>query len=506
MQQHRYTIPLIYLTTFLFLLGETLQPAPRIQIYEDILCDAHYRTHGAPLHSHMVTTSTDTHAHAHDAHDCKIPAIQHQLSLLLGVERFSILIPSLLALPFAALADRYGHQLVLVLALGGVLLEDAYALVICRFPAVFPLRLIWAHFVFNLIGGGFTMVVTLLHVVAAREVEAERRTGVFLRIRAAGVGASVLGYVGAGVGMRVSGGAWVPWGIGLVCLGGAVGVAIVVLLSRGGGKSVTDDDEDEDDVNVNTNANANANNAERPQQRQQQQQQQQGGQKWQSLIRNPHILRILILVFLTQLGFDAMPLIMAVYVSKRFGWSFSNASFLNALDMAMELTTLLVILPLLLGAWTRSRESRGGALSEFTKAKRISQLSIGALAAGSLCLGFAPVIGVAVFGILLLALGTGQDSTLRSMSTDLVPPSSISLVYSAITMLRAIGGSVSGPLYAALYNVGLARGGDAWLGLPFLVAGALFVAALGVAVGIGGGGDGDGEEGEGEEEALLARQ
>lgn len=80
-------------------------------------------------------------------------------------------------------------------------------------------------------------------------------------------------------------------------------------------------------------------------------------------------------------------------------------------------------------------------------------------------------------GIIVMALGTGQDSTLRSMATDLVDASGLSIVYSAITMLRAIGGSISGPIYAGLYDVGI-RNGGVWLGLPFMAAGLLFAVAF----------------------------
>ena len=75
-----------------------------------------------------------------------------------------------------------------------------------------------------------------------------------------------------------------------------------------------------------------------------------------------------------------------------------------------------------------------------------------------------------------MALGTGQDSVLRSMATDMVDPSGVSIVYSAITMLRAIGGSISGPIYAGLYSAGMGAG-NKWMGLPFVVAGLLFAVA-----------------------------
>jgi MFS family permease len=83
-------------------------------------------------------------------------------------------------------------------------------------------------------------------------------------------------------------------------------------------------------------------------------------------------------------------------------------------------------------------------------------------------------------GLVILSLGTGQDSLLRSMTTEMVDPSEISLVYSAITMLRGIGGSISGPIYAELYILGMNQDGNGWLGMPFLFAGVLFIIVLGL--------------------------
>jgi hypothetical protein len=77
-------------------------------------------------------------------------------------------------------------------------------------------------------------------------------------------------------------------------------------------------------------------------------------------------------------------------------------------------------------------------------------------------------------GLILVASGSGQESLVRSIATDLVDVSEISVVYSAITIMRNIGDSVAGPIYAGLYAGGLGMGGT-WLGLPFIFASGLFV-------------------------------
>lgn len=141
--------------------------------------------------------------------------------------------------------------------------------------------------------------------------------------------------------------------------------------------------------------------------------------------------------------------------------------------MLVELLTLIVLLPLL----TSQLPSSIRAFRLFEKEKMFAQGSITALAVGMLCLGLAPAMSIAIIGIIVLALGSGQDSLLRSMATDLAPRSEISIVYSAITILRAIGSATSGPIYAGLYAAGIRA---ERLGLPFLVAAGFLIMALGL--------------------------
>lgn len=292
----KYTIPLVYLTSFLFLFGETLQPAPRIAIYESIVCQQHYGSSGP--------------------HDCKIAPVQQELAFLGGIERLSIIIPSILAIPFAALADRYGHSLILAIAIFGVFLEDGWPFLVCWFPDVFPIRLIWLHFIFSCVGGGFTVVVTLLHVIIADVVSAEERTKMFFRARAAGVAASILGYATSGLIMRVS--AFLPWAIGLVCL--VLGTFTAALIPR-----MTPQDHDApSDVNKSAGSWSVASSLEALR------------DVARLLVGNQQVLAMLVLVFFCQLGYDSVPLMLAIYISKRFGWEFSDVSLTSVLLLVFQ--------------------------------------------------------------------------------------------------------------------------------------------------------------------------
>ena len=72
----------------------------------------------------------------------------------------------------------------------------------------------------------------------------------------------------------------------------------------------------------------------------------------------------------------------------------AQASFLNSLEMGVELLMLILILPFL----TRILPSFQ-RLSPSIKDKYIAEWSLVALAVGQLCLGFAPVVAVAILGM-----------------------------------------------------------------------------------------------------------
>ncbi|KAF1955940.1 hypothetical protein CC80DRAFT_414656, partial [Byssothecium circinans] len=389
-------LPLIYLTAFLFLFGESLQPAPRIEIYERVICQSFY---------HNNNNSNNHKPNREDTQDCKTAPIQQELAFLIGIERLSIIIPSLLAIPFSALADHLGHNRILSLALLGVLLEESWPFLICWFPAIFLIRLVWLHFFFSLIGGGTTVIVTLLHVIIAKVVDARDRTRVFFRVRAAGVGASILGYAMAGVLMK-GGGAWVAWSVGNVSLGLAAAVAIMIPKTVGAGEEEACVDEgDGESAVVQWSAWTGAARTL-------------GKQARGMVVRNGRVLILLASCFLCQLAGDSVGLLMIIYVSKRYGWSFADANMLNSMEMAFEFVSLILLLPLL----TSFLSKRG--LSAFYNNKYTAQASIAALAVGCICIAFAPVAGIAILGMLL--------PSIPSIPSPLVLTSSCRLDYNSI--------------------------------------------------------------------------
>lgn len=77
----KYLLPILYFTVFLFLYGENIQPAPRTQIYESIICRDRYGDESSSL-----GTGNDNL--------CKSRDVQEELAFLKGMERLLGALPS----------------------------------------------------------------------------------------------------------------------------------------------------------------------------------------------------------------------------------------------------------------------------------------------------------------------------------------------------------------------------------------------------------------------------
>lgn len=85
---------------------------------------------------------------------CKVDPVQQKLAMIFGWQDTFDAIPGLLlAIPFGALADRWGRKWIFLASLIGLQLNAAWVLFICYFRTL-PLQLTWFSSVFYLLGGG----------------------------------------------------------------------------------------------------------------------------------------------------------------------------------------------------------------------------------------------------------------------------------------------------------------------------------------------------------------
>ncbi|KAK4982844.1 hypothetical protein LTR50_007553 [Elasticomyces elasticus] len=134
--------------------------APRMVIFEDIICRNHYAAwqDSAGLG------------------DCKIEPVQSELARIAGWKDTFDTIPGLLvSVPYGALANRIGRGKVMVLALIGCLLSDTWVATVCWLPQTLPLRAIWLSGLFQLLGGGSATIVSMCFTMIGDACSAEQR-------------------------------------------------------------------------------------------------------------------------------------------------------------------------------------------------------------------------------------------------------------------------------------------------------------------------------------------
>ena len=184
------------------------------------------------------------------------------------------------------------------------------------------------------------------------------------------------------------------------------------------------------------------------------------------------------------------------YATKRYGMSYSEAGLLQSVTAFTTLVLLLVILP------GTSRLLHTLRVSEQEKELRLAQVSAVLSAAGTMLQGLAETKTLLIAGIVVAGMGGGYTFMIRSLMTSLVGGHEIGVMYTSIAFVDTFAVLTAGPMFAGLFNIGLVWG-DAWVGLPFTVAGWVLVAAavlVGVirssmVVGVGKVDDGESDEG-----------
>ena len=115
---------------------------------------------------------------------------------------------------------------------------------------------------------------------------------------------------------------------------------------------------------------------------------------------------------------------------------------------------------------------------DVVKDKRITQMNGVCLIIGSGIMFLAASHATLVFGQAVFALGFAFSVTARSFLTGMVDPMHIGTVFTGVTTMLYGGLVIGSPMLAKALQWGLQLGGF-WVGLPFLLAAALFTLALG---------------------------
>lgn len=194
-----------------------------------------------------------------------------------------------------------------------------------------------------------------------------------------------------------------------------------------------------------------------------------------SLLKNTNILLSLGLFFIQPAMFAAYTGTLAQYVSKYFGWTLGQTSYLLSPPLGLLHLVILLVLPRISASLTD--ESGRFRLATFSKDLLLTQISVVLVIAGALIEGFSKGIVLFLVGLTIGTLGSANGPLGRAVTTAYVEPQQTSRLFALITMLETTGALIGGPVLAWCFNVGLSKRG-LWIGLPWFYIAGLAIAAL----------------------------
>ncbi|KAI7338187.1 hypothetical protein KC315_g1885 [Hortaea werneckii] len=209
----------ILLINLLFVLnglGYFISIAPQTQLFENLVCDAYYRS--------SVPRTTPTQPKS-SRDPCKIPAVQESLAMIFGFQTFFDGVPGLLlAMPYGVAADKIGRKPVLLLSMAGQLLAAMWVLFVAWYKL--SLRLVWLSSAFTFIGGGSTVTVAVCMMIVADSTSEEDRSRLFFVLQGSFVLMEIIGPPLGSALMRNN--IWTPLLLGLISIGLSTLVVVLV--------------------------------------------------------------------------------------------------------------------------------------------------------------------------------------------------------------------------------------------------------------------------------------
>ncbi|KAF1968015.1 MFS transporter-like protein [Bimuria novae-zelandiae CBS 107.79] len=456
--QHTKKKPWVLLTAMVFVLitivdaGAFLAEPPKTRVFEANLCLRYYEENDP--------SKIDKNGSVPEAL-CKIDEVQQKLAMIFGWQDTFDAIPGLiLAIPFGALADKWGRKWIFVAALGGLQLNSAWILLICYFRSL-PLQMTWFSSAFYLLGGGPVVASAVGITMISDIAPPDKRTTIFLYLTASVLIAEMCAPIMASTLMQK--GVWFPLLLALAIQ--QVGVTIGVFFPETLHLRDLPEPRDAEDVSIELQTKGEGH-----------------GFKVQLkhfksallLLTSDLTLTLVVCLFVVnRLGRQATTLLIR-YASKRYNWEISKAAYLLSFRAATNLVAVAVFIPIV--NITLIKYLR---LPVHWADLWLMRGSLCITAIGFLAIAVASQPTILIFGLLIFNLGTGSAAAMRSVSLHVVGGQSspdVGKLMSLVAVSENIGVMLAGPLLNEALKKGMDLG-SAWLGLPFFGVFVLYILA-----------------------------
>ncbi|PFH62851.1 hypothetical protein XA68_11632 [Ophiocordyceps unilateralis] len=419
-----------------------------LQIVEDIICRNHYPDHklGMPIVDRR----------------CKDTSVQKTLAMIRSwsMSADMLIRPALVVqFPFGIMADKYGRRTVLILAFVGCVLQTSWVILVLQLPDIFSVWSLLYGSAAYAIGGGGQMAGAMIWTIVTDVTPVANRTTVFYQLQAFYLLLAVLSNSLAAFLLSID-----PWigmwlGFGTLLLSVSAACLIPETLHLRHQVDTRHDSPQENGVgeNLTTDKGSCISQAWAAVRHD-------AGHVWRFIFASRSIVTLILaygLFIPSKLG---IKLNILQYMTRRFGWEWSTATYISTVSNITSVVVLLVILPSISAILVRRR-----TYNPLERDLLLSRVSSALVVVGGFMLAFAAVRWLFISSLVIISLGVGFGVLCRALLNTLVEPHTVATVNTTISMVETVVSLAGAPALGWLLSCGLEAGGP-WLGLSFLVS------------------------------------
>lgn len=200
-----------------------------------------------------------------------------------------------------------------------------------------------------------------------------------------------------------------------------------------------------------------------------------------SILKDPSVCVVLAVFFFSLPSSLGTYQFMLQFISKRYKIPLAETGYVQTTYGVAHIIVVLAFLPWLTKFVLRPTTPRLLHIENGRKRDIIlARWSYAIIIMGALVLAISPRLPSFVTGLLVMSLGAGGDSMVKSTASALVAPDQTSRLFSLLGVVLIGGMLWTGPFLAALFSLGMHLDGrmasGPWIGLPYLgVAGSTAV-------------------------------
>ncbi|KAH6957907.1 major facilitator superfamily domain-containing protein [Ilyonectria sp. MPI-CAGE-AT-0026] len=445
----RYVVLMCVQFLFIIEFSQFIMEPPLQEIMEDFVCHSYH-----PDHAMGVPQEQDAR--------CKDADVQGTLAMarswMLWVE---MLVPLLVQIPYGVSADRYGRRPVLFLGLFGIVLSTIWYMIVLLRPDVFSIWHILLGSIPTLIGGGWAVVAAMVWTILSDSIPTSKRTSFFYQLHAMMLILSAAFRPVAGWLLSID--PWLPMWIGLGALVISMFSSLLIPETLQLRKIADDEHRQFEEANQERLGEDEPKLKEGVIPMAWSTTKKDFSRIWHFVLGSKNIMFLIVAYGLCYPIMIAFEMNMLQYVTKRFGWDWSTATYFTTISKVTSVIVLLVFLPLV----SRLVTKRFG-WEVLTRDLYLSRGSILFITAGNVLTAVAAAPWFLVISVIVLSLGNGFQPQLRALLAGIVEPHTLATLNTAIATVETLIGLVGVPALGWLLSKGINLGG-VWMGLPFVM-------------------------------------